>query len=190
MNGYNMRPDLFKRNDRVVRLKIKIGRKVIKEVTLADRMGWHEISFPPQDVARLELEFTGIRKGEGKDHELCLSELELLQGKRAIDFEMPSAALYSLYYCCGGEGYLITRSGRLLAKGESSEGLDVVWNARGNRIAGSGQRSIWIADPQRAQVLKRIELKRPIHRLSWADNHTLSAEYFDKRRRFIHYDVR
>jgi len=75
MNGYNKRADLFKRNDRVVEVGIAIDGKKLKTAVLSDKMGWHSISIPRQKVEYVVIEFIGVRKGSGRDNDICLSEL-------------------------------------------------------------------------------------------------------------------
>lgn len=84
MNGYNKRPDLFYRNDRVVQVGIAINGKKVKTAFLSDKMGWHAVSIPRQKVETMVIEFVGVRKGKGPDNDVCLSELAFFNRGRAI----------------------------------------------------------------------------------------------------------
>lgn len=83
MNGYNKRPDLFKRNDRVVKIGIAANGTKIKTAILSDKMGWHSVSIPRRKMNDIVIELVGVRKGEGKDNDICLPELAFYnRGKR------------------------------------------------------------------------------------------------------------
>lgn len=83
MNGYNKRPDLFRRNDRVVQIGIGINGKKVKTAFLSDKMGWHSVGVPRQKANHVIIEMLGVRKGDGKDNDICLSELAFYnRGKR------------------------------------------------------------------------------------------------------------
>lgn len=83
MNGYNKRPDLFRRNDRVVQIGLAINGKKLKTAVLSDKMGWHSVSIPRRKVDAVIIELIGVRKGEGRDNDICLSELAFYnRGKR------------------------------------------------------------------------------------------------------------
>jgi hypothetical protein len=83
MNGYNKRPDLFWRNDRVVEIGIGIDQKKVKTAVLSDKMGWHSVSIPRRKASSLVIEMIGVRKGSGQDNDICISEIAFYnRGKR------------------------------------------------------------------------------------------------------------
>jgi len=83
MNGYNKRPDLFRRNDRVVEIGIGMDQKKVKTAVLSDKMGWHSVSIPRRKAASLVIEMIGVRKGSGQDNDICISEVAFYnRGKR------------------------------------------------------------------------------------------------------------
>ncbi len=83
MNGYNKRRDLFWRNDRIVEIGIAADGKKIKTAVLSDKMGWHSVSIPRGKMSSVVIEMISVRKGRGKDNDLCISELAFYnRGKR------------------------------------------------------------------------------------------------------------
>lgn len=184
MNGYNRRADLFRRNDRVLSIRLNIDGKDGKTVTLSDRMGWHKIALRARPFRTLRIELIGIRKGDGPDNDICLSELALVRDGRAIDFKMPQAVIYNLSACCGGTGHLLSRSGRVLARGGFGEGLSLEWSPSGRYVAGSGTVSkqagpsnrLWVADAHHARVIySRLQTMKTAEKIRWAGNHALAV---------------
>lgn len=181
MNGYNKSQDLFRRNDRVIEIRIHLDNKTLKKVALSDKMGWHKISIPRRTFKNLKIDLTKIRKGSGEDNDICLSELALYSKGKKVDFKMPRAAIYQLSYCCGGTAWLINRGGRVLIEAPVGEGGAVVWSPNGNRVAGldytgRGQK-IWIADANAPRIIRRHQFKLKDYRygfdLSWKGNQAL-----------------
>jgi len=185
MNGYNKRADLFKRNDRVVQIRINFDSKHVKTANLSDKMGWHKITLPRRAFKSLTVELTGIRKGAGPDNDICLSELALYNRGRKLNFQMPQAVVYSLAYCCGGTGWLLSRSGRVLTQGMLGEGASVEWSPDGRRVAGingvDGKEQVWIADSLRPRIVRRVDFdkKSKLYSIRWKSNRTLEALTFD-----------
>jgi len=201
MNGYNKREDLWKRNDRVVEIRIHLDHKPVKKVTLSDQMGWHKISLPRHAWKNLKIELTGIRKGGGKDNDICLSELALYSRGKKIDFGMPRAVIYQLSACCGGTGWLINRGGRVIATGGTGEGASLEWSPDGKRVAGiSGQwdesarkqrTQIWIADAMRPAVIERVRISQEYPNLRWLSKRTLQVSVqVETKRRVTYKEVR
>lgn len=186
MNGYNRRADLFKRNDRVVRVRIHLNGKPIKEVALSDKMGWHKIALPGQEFNSLSLDLTGIRKGTGPDNDTCLSELALYSRGKKIKFDLPKALVYTRRGCCGGTGHLITSGGKVLETGGVGEGASVEWSPDGRRVAGMGydvQRKaaqVWIADAAAPRIVRRdyFRTNKP-NAIKWLSNRKLQATLFN-----------
>ena len=179
MNGYNRRPDLFKRNDRIVEIVIEAAGEVIKRVPLSDKMGRHRVNFGRRKVESLQISFTGIRKGTAADNDVCISELALFDGTRKIEMNMPPAVLYSLSYCCGSDGYVITRNGNLLATGYNGEGYELVRSPSGRLLAGIGK-NLWIVDMQRARVVLQRTLPETWQTLRWRSEKVLEYGEFDE----------
>lgn len=166
MSGYNRRPDLFHRNDRVVQIRISLDEKPIKTVALADRMGWHSVSLPPRAFRSLKIELVGIRKGAGADNDICLSELALFNQGRKVSFGLPRSVVYTLSYCCGGTAYLLSRGGRVLSEATVGDGFDIAWSPSRRFLAGIDTTSVgrrapdflWIADVGRGRIVQRHRL--------------------------------
>jgi hypothetical protein len=180
MNGYNRRPDLFRRNNRVVQLTISrdggmastwgCKSRIVKKANLKDAMGWHSVSLPRRKVPSLMLSFTGIRRG--RDNDVCISGIELWNRGRKIDMKMPAAVHYDsgsiddghmgkAPYGYAVEGLVDWRRNVALADNNYFEdGLR--WSPSGRFVCGadehpqSGKVRLWVADVQRAKVLKRL----------------------------------
>lgn len=183
MNGYNKRPDLFQRNDRIVRLTISINYKKVKDVFLKDTMGWHKIDLPRQRVESISLEFTGIRKGEGDDNDLCVSELAFYNRGQKIGMNMPQAVIYNLSSCCGGTGYFMKRDGKVVVEGSWGEGLDLTWNPRGNLVAGidevNNKQRLWVADAKNPRIKRSFYPSGGIQNITWKNNRIIEMTLFD-----------
>lgn len=184
MNGDNESAAAYPRHDRIIRMELAINGKAIKEVALADEMGWHKVSFPRQRVGSIRLDFTGIRKGAKPNSNICISEIELLNRGRKIDMRMPRAAVFVVPGCCGtGQNYLLSRNGRVLATGEYGEGLDVEWNQNSSLVAGVDLNGIktqlWVADLSQGRVVLRARLKGGnVSRLMWRSRHTIEVIFY------------
>jgi hypothetical protein len=166
MSGYNRRPDLFRRNDRVVKIRISLDAKPLKTVALADRMGWRAISLPTRAFRSLTIEILGVRKGEGADNDICLSEMALFNRGRKISFGLPKSVVYTLSYCCGGTAHLLSREGRVLGEAAVGDGFDIAWSPSKQFVAGIDTRPIhkskrnllWIADVREGRFVRRHPL--------------------------------
>lgn len=185
MNGYSKRPDLFRRNDRVTELRLVMNRSTVKTVKLLDAMGWHKISLPRQDLKELRVEITGLREGEGPDHDVCISEIALHNRGRKIDMRMPQVAVFSIPATERAIGYVLSRKGNRLATGYYGEDLDIPWNASGNLVAGVelGSRGsrVWVVDANEARIVyvKRFGVAADVTKLRWTGPRTLEADLCD-----------
>lgn len=186
MNGYNKRRDLFYRNDRVVQIEIWVNHKQVKTANLADAMGWHRVSLPRCQVGDLDIHLTGIRKGSGRDNDVCLSELALYDGSRKINMHLPRVVSFSVPACCGaGDVFEITREGRLLATGGYGEDLTTAVHPTKRYVAGieSGttQVFLWVIDVVRGRVIARKALG-PVYvaTVRWKDNQTCEVRVWDE----------
>lgn len=176
MNGYNKSRELFERNNRITELKLEVNGKLLKTVRLSDEMGWHTISIPRQVVRSVRMEFTGFVKG--RDDDVCVSEIELLDRGRKIDLKMPKAVVYTEgSECgCGQEFCVIDRDGKRLAT-DDSEGRPH-WSPDGTRVAGLyciGETwRLWVVDMTKPAVVydKRSPDQQAFEAV-WADNHTV-----------------
>ena len=178
---HNKRPDLFRLNDRVVQIRINFNGKPVKTVNLSDTMGWHKITLPRRAFRWLTIELTGIRIGDGKDNDICLSELALYSRGQKVDFQMPRAVIYQLSSCCGGTGWLINRAGRVLTKSPTGEGGRIAWSPDGNRVAGlkfgGKAQKLWVAAVNEPRIVRRLQFKFKDFRygfdLNWKSNRHL-----------------
>lgn len=178
MNGYNKSPELFKRNNRIIQLKLYVNETYLKTVALADAMGWHKISIPKQPLWNVKLKFTKFAKG--KDNDVCVSELALYDGGKKIDLKMPKAVIYTPGSDCGDgqEFYLIDRTGKRLAE-DSSEYRCREWSKSGRYIAGVEGSKLWVADAMAGKVIMRKPLgsgSEPyVTQLRWQGEHFVVA---------------
>ena len=143
MNGYNRSPELFKRNNRIVQVKLFVNGKPVKIANLSDEMGWHKISMPRQPVYSLKLVFTGVRKG--KDNDTCISELALYDGAQKVDMHLPKMVLFSPGQNTAQDWYIVTLSGQKVIYWASDNSWK--WSPSKRRIAGidySKKNGIWI----------------------------------------------
>ena len=93
MNGQNASLARFKRNNRVLEMRVTMNagaEKIVKTFKLPDRMGWHSCALPRRAMKSLKIEFIGIRKG--RDDDLCISELALSteRAKSISEWRAPS----------------------------------------------------------------------------------------------------
>jgi hypothetical protein len=176
MNGYNKSQELFLKNNRFLRMSIRLDGKLVKTVSLSDKMGWHTVSLPKQKVSEIELYFTQIRRGKIDD--VCVSGLELLGRGKPLPMNMPNAVLYSLGSSCGcgSNPSFITLRGKRLAEDFMTEGEGVEWSPNKRYVASidryKGKDSVWIGDFERAKV-KRYAGFRKVSSLSWEGNRRL-----------------
>jgi hypothetical protein len=108
MNGYNKSPEVFARNNRITGLRVTLHGSDqdeadpsphARDATLADRIGWHTVTMERRKVYGIELEVTAFVKGA--DDDICISGLELWDGDRKVDLQMPAVVLASDGDECG-----------------------------------------------------------------------------------------
>lgn len=164
MNGQNQSEARFRSNARATRIRVttelshsKGGSKTSRLFSLPDRRGWHTVKLPRSRVRSLKIEFVGVRGPGGPKSDLCISELELLDGARRIDLRMPQAVMFydGLEGC--GSSHLITRGGRELAGVTTAIGYQDSWSPSGRYVSGlqGDPGRLWIADAWRGQMLPR-----------------------------------
>lgn len=175
MNGYNKSRDAFLRNNRVVEVRLLVNAKKLKATALSDTMGWHRISVPRQEVRHLQLDFTRFKKGP--DDDVCVSELAFYDRGRKIDMGMPKAVIFSPGSECGegSNGYLMSHSGRVIARDGVGEGGMAVWSPNGRFVTSAevvgGRHQLWVADGLKAQVIYRRKLPHAeVQGLQWRGN--------------------
>lgn len=141
MNGYAKSLATFRRNNRVTEVAIyegdaAFGHRPIRTVRLADRMGWHHISLPRKKYQGLTLAFTGIL--QGADHDLAISELRPTLEGRPLPRLHPKAYLATTGSDCGcGTSFQAVGPGaKILARDDSGEGANFVYDPTGRYVAG------------------------------------------------------
>lgn len=177
MNGYQRSRALFLRNNRVAQMRLSINGKVLKTVALPDTTGWYRVSLPRQAVKVLQIEFLGFYRG--RDDDLCLSELALLNRGQPLDMHLPQAVLFRQGRAGSGEapGVLLSRRGEVLARDESGK---AAWQPQGRYLAGvegtGGRSQLWIADVALGQVISRQALPTArVTDLRWRDRRTVEV---------------
>lgn len=161
MNGYNKSRELFLRNNRVAQIRLSVNGRILKTAALPDKMGWHKVPLPRQAVRFLQIELTRFYRG--RDNDLCLSELVLLNRNQPIDLHLPQAVLFSKGRACGGgsKGVLISRHGAMIARADGEADRTAAWRPQGRYVAGlerGGRSHLWVADVITGQVIHRNAL--------------------------------
>lgn len=158
MNGHNQSQARFRRNARALGIRVTLSRgssKTTRSFALPDRRGWHSVKLPRGAIDSLRIEFVQVRGESGAGSDLCISELEMLDGGRRIDLRMPRAVMFydGLEGC--GASQLITRGGRRLAGIATDAGYSDLWSPSGRYVSGVAgpDDSLWIADAWRARIV-------------------------------------
>lgn len=203
MNGYNKNRDLFKRNDRIIEMQIWINDTKVKTVRLSDRMGWHKIKLPPNNFRNVGLLFTGIRKGDGPDNDVCVSELALRYKCRKIEMKMPQSIFFEDGNYSGDApldcALIASRGGKVITQGvRPGFGLhEEKWNPKSNLVAsawrtfdkaksGREKTLLWAADANRKQVVLRGFLPDQKNdsgyskELAWLNDKTLEVRWIEE----------
>lgn len=178
MNGYNKSRELFLRNNRITEMKLYVNQRLLRKVSLTDKMGWHRISIPRQWVGEMYMQFTRLAKG--RDNDVCVSELALYDRGKKIDLKMPQAVMYTegdVHY--GQVWRVISRSGKRIAKDDSKWGPD--WSPSGKRIAGcsyvKGIWHLWVVDATAGRVI--YDRPSPLQKnpcAGWPDESTVRLQ--------------
>lgn len=179
MNGQNQNPARFRRNNRVVQIRVTLttGRKKsLKTFGLSDRMGWHSVSWPRVAVNGVKIELTGLH--QGRDNDVCISELQLLSHGRNIKMGMPRAVMFydGLEGC--GAALLISRAGKVLDGIATEVGYKDKWNSNGRFVSGFAFGSaphLWIADAWQGRIIRSIPQpgSNPEPDYAWINSNTL-----------------
>jgi len=196
MNGDNRRPDLFRRNDRVIEMEIWVNDKRLKMVRLSDTMGWHKISLPRRKVQEIGLVMSGIRKGNGPDNDVCLSELALYDRGQKINMKMPQAVLFEDGNESGDaplDCALIARDGKVITQGTlaTSGQQEEEWSPDQSYVCGlwmdpkkyTRPYLFWVADTRAQKVTKRLYLPRQsnvdlyTNDLKWVGNKAVEVRW-------------
>ena len=185
MNGYNKSKAVFAQNDRVAEVEIWSGSKgsdrLVKRVNLADKMGWHAVSLPARKYARLTLVFT--KRFVGKEHDLCISELELWAAGRKVDLHVPKLVMST----DGGESgdasdvWVTTLDGRKLACDDLDDDMAPGYSPDGTCVAGisfadehgQGVDRLWVFNVRTGKRLVWRRAPADAEELSWSGNSRL-----------------
>jgi hypothetical protein len=203
MNGYNRRPDLFKRNNRIVEMEVWTDGRKLKTVRLSDKMGWHRISLPRRKISQLGLVFTGFARG--RDNDVCVSEIAFFDGARKLPWSMPNSVLYDAGNASGDAPLnyaLISRNGKPIVHfTETQRGYSgsMCWSDNQRYVCyigtvgtGRGSDSIWIVDCARRRIVKQLSLStlekdmedRFVAEIKWQSNREVeitTASDFDSK---------
>jgi len=191
MNGQNLNRARFFKNHRITKIRVTQElmdkKKVVTETKLSDAMGWHTVKFPRHKIKSLKIEFPEIKQSKSKNADVCISELELRDGGKKIDWRLPRAVMFldGLEGCTGIS--FITHNGRELDGIALAIGYTDAWSNDGHYVAGFGN-SLWVADAWRGKIVRRIETQDESVSYDWKKNNTILVEYKQdgkKRRRFL-----
>lgn len=191
MNGNNRSRARFFGNHRVTKIRvtqfISEKQKIVTEAKLSDAMGWHVIKLPCHKIKSLKIEFPEIARSKSKNADVCISELELRNAGKKIDWRLPRAVMfYSGLEGCDGISF-IKRNGRELDGIALPIGYTDAWNKDGHYVAGFSD-SLWVADAWHGRIARRIKVEGEWVSYNWKNINTIMIEYKQngkKRRRFL-----
>ena len=171
MNGQNLSRARFLANHRALKIRVTQElpdkKKVTTETKLSDTMGWHAIKLPRHKTKSLKIELLDFKRGNSKNSDVCISELELRDNGKKIDWRMPRLLMFTDGFLGCDASYLITRHGRVLDGIATDVGYEDKWNSSGRYAAGlnGGGNYVWIADVWSGKTIR--EIKYPEN--SWPD---------------------
>ncbi len=185
MNGQNASRVRFLRNKRVtqIRVTMETGKaKIVRTFSLPDRMGFHNVSLPRHKINSLMIEFVGLKNGSG-DNDLCLSELQLTNGGKKIDMQMPRAVMfYDGAEGDAGASYLL-RGNTMLDGIGMDYGYSNEWSQNGHYVAGlsggGGHQYLWIADARQGKIVRRLYNKNDLE-YKWQKGNRLRVRQYVK----------
>ena len=199
MNGNNRSRARFFGNHRVTKIRvtqfISEKQKIVTEAKLSDAMGWHVIKLPRHKIKSLKIEFPEIAPSKSKHADVCISELELWNSGKKIDWLLPRAVMYydGLEGC--GASLLISHHGKVLDGIATDAGYDDTWSRDGRYVAGlngGGGKDylehVWIADVWRGKIIREIKTLGHGANYQWRNSRTLMVDYEKNkktRRRFL-----
>ncbi len=163
MNGQNLSRARFLANHRFLKIRVTLnlsdGKKVITSAKLTDAMGWHLVKLPRHKVESLKVELLDFKRGNSKDSDVCISELELRDNSKKLEWHLPRAVMFwdGLEGC--GASLLISRYGKSLTGIATDIGYKDKWSSSGQYVAGyaGGDNYVWIADVWKGEVLRRVK---------------------------------
>lgn len=163
MNGQNRSRARFLANHRALKIRVTQEltdkKKVVTEAKLADAIGWHNIKLPRHKIKSLKIEFLDFKRGNSKNSDICISELELIDKGKKIDWRMPRAVMFydGLEGCTSS--LLISRNGKMIDGIASDVGYADEWNSSGRYVVGlnGGGNYVWIADVWTGKIIRKIK---------------------------------
>jgi hypothetical protein len=162
MNGQNLSRARFLANHRVTKIRVTQelpdAKRVVTTAKLLDAMGWHTVKLPRHKIKSLKVEILELKKSSAKNADVCISELELRDKSKKIDWRLPLAVMFwdGIEGC--GTSLLISRHGKVLDGIATDIGYDDEWNSTGRYVTGynGGKDYVWIADVWRGEVVRKI----------------------------------
>ena len=152
VNGHNFSPGRFAANHRAQRVRITLSNGKARRVyvrSLEDRMGWQSVHFPGFRASIITLEFPRIQRSSNRGADFCLSEIELRNSGRTIEWKMPRLVMY--YDGLEGDAdpsLLVRRDGVPLDGVAIDAGYQDSWSPSGRFVSGvAGEEDrLWIYD--------------------------------------------
>jgi hypothetical protein len=171
VNGQNSSPERFRANHRAETVRITLSNGKRRRVylrSLADKQGWQSVRFPRFRAANITLDFPQIVRSKSKDADFCLSEIELRQAGRKIDWKMPRLVMY--YDGLEGDAdapLLIKRDGFPVDSIGMDAGYVDSWSPSGRFVASCGGEetngredyTLWVYDAVRGVKISKLSPK-------------------------------
>jgi len=168
MNGQNANRARFLSNKRVTKIRVttEVGKaKIVRTFALPDAMGFHNVSLPHRQITSLMIEFIGLKNGIG-DNDLCVSELQLLNGSKKIEMQMPRAVMFydGLEGC--GASFLLSYNSEMLESIALDAGSGEEWSRNGRYVSGVAVGEVnrpdylWVADTWKGKIVRRFSDRR------------------------------
>lgn len=161
VNGQNASPARFKANHRarIVQITLTNGKaRHIHLRQLSDKQGWQTLKFPRSQAKEITLEFPQFTRSPTKGADFCLSEIELRNGGRKIDWKMPQLVMY--YNGLEGDAdapLLVRRDGFPLDGIAIDAGYTDDWSPSGRYVSGvaGGEDRLWVYDASKGSKISK-----------------------------------
>lgn len=128
INGYAKDAATYQRNNRIRNITISVydGKEHTYSFPLRETQALQRCTFPKVTTRNLGISFDQV--DAGKDDDLCISELALLHGGKAVDWGLTPFVLTNdaTTTCCGGTTLELRTQGGLLLPGPDGKPLDFV----------------------------------------------------------------